>query len=139
MALVLSLDNSLFNDMAALDDLHKSTVAIFSLYADRRTALTDALRPETMAGNLGSTLLTRAERDRMRPRSVELDILIQGMLERTRQDGKISWDCLKRLHVVLEKEFDLKHKLQLKEDYERYYGAAAAPAGSQPFYHHYKS
>jgi hypothetical protein len=140
MALVLSLDNSLFNDMAALDDLHKSTVTIFSLYADRRLALTDTLRPETMAGNLGSTLLTRAERDRMRPRSVELDMLIQGMLERTRQDGKEAWDCLKRLHAVLEKEFDLKHKLKLKEDYERFYGAVATPpAGSQPYYHHYKS
>jgi hypothetical protein len=140
MALVLSLDNSLFNDMAALDDLHKNTVAIFSLYAERRVALTDTLRPETMAGNLGSTLLTRAERDRMRPRSVELDMLIHGMLERTRQNGNIAWDCLKRLHAVLKKEFDLKNELKLKQDYEQFYQAdAATPAEGQPYYHHYKS
>jgi hypothetical protein len=140
MALVLSLDNRLFNDMAALDDLHKSSIAIFDLYAERRTALTDTLRPETMAGNLGSTLLTRAERDRMRPRSVELDMLIQGMVERTRQDGKIAWDCLKRLHAVLEKEFELKHELKLKEDYQKYYHTdGAMPSEGQPYYHHYKN
>lgn len=148
MALVLSLDNSLFNDMAALDDLHKNTVSIFSLYADRRIALTDTLRPDAMAGNLGSTLLTRAERDRMEPRSVELDMLIQGMHERTRQDGTIAWGCLKRLHAVLEKEFGLKHGLELKEDYARYYKEntstpvtqSQTPATqSQPYFHHYKS
>lgn len=139
MALVLSLDNSLFNDMAALDDLHKNTVALFSLYADRRSALTDTLRPEAMVGNLGSTLLTRAERDRMQPRSVELDMLIQGMMERTQQDGKIAWNCLERLHAILEKEFDLKHKLEPKEGYNLEYQAAkAVPAGTQVNYHHYK-
>ncbi len=148
MALILSLDNSLFNDMAALDDLHKNTIAIFSLYAERRVGLTDTLRPDAMAGNLGSTLLKRAERDRMQPRSVELDMLIQGMHERTRQDGTIAWYCLKRLHAVLEKEFGLKHKLELKEDYARYYKKNTStpatqsqpPASqSQPYFHHYKS
>ena len=44
----------------------------------------------------------------MQPRSVELDVLVKGMLERTQQDGKIPWDCLKLLHAVLEKEFALK-------------------------------
>jgi hypothetical protein len=41
MALVLSLDNKLFNDMAALDDLHKSVIAVFALYAERRAAVTE--------------------------------------------------------------------------------------------------
>ncbi len=139
MALVLSLDTKLFNNMAALDDLHKSTIALFGLYAQMRIALTDTLRPEAMVGNLGTTLLTRAERDRMRPRSVELDMLVGGMLERTEQDGKIAWDCLGRLHQTLEKEFNLKHKLELKEEYKTaLQEAASAPAKSQEFYHHYK-
>jgi len=139
MALVLSLDNKLFNDMAALDDLHKNAIALFQLYAEKRAAVTDTLRPDTMAGNLGTTLLTRAERDRMRPRSVELDMLIHGMLERTTQDGKIAWNCLGRLHQALEKEFDLKHKLELKEEYKAaLQDAASVPAQSQTSYHHYK-
>lgn len=140
MALVLSLDAKLFNDMAALDDLHKNAVGLFTLYAEKRNALTDSLRPETMVGNLGSALLTRAERDRMRPRSVELDMLVSGMLERTTQDGKIAWSCLDQLHKALEKEFDLKHKLELKEEYKTMLEKAApAPPTSQAFYHHYKS
>jgi hypothetical protein len=139
MALVLSLDNKLFNDMAALDDLHKNAIALFGLYAEKRTALTDTLRPEAMTGNLGTTLLTRAERDRMRPCSVELDMLIHGMLERTMQDGKIAWNCLGRLHQALEKEFNLTHKLALKEEYKDVLQeAASAPARSQALYHHYK-
>jgi hypothetical protein len=139
MALVLTLDNKLFNDMAGLDDLHKNAIALFGLYAEKRAALTDTLRPEAMTGNLGSTLLTRAERDRMRPRSVEMDMLIQGMLERTGQDAKIAWNCLGRLHRALEKEFDLKHKLELKQEYKTaLQDAASVPAQSQLFYHHYK-
>lgn len=139
MALVLSLDNKLFNDMAALDDLHKNAIALFTLYAEKRAALTDSLRPEAMTGNVGTTLLTRAERDRMRPRSVELDMLIHGMIERTVQDAKIAWNCLGRLHLALEKEFDLKHKLEIKEEYKATLkDAASGSAQSQPFYHHYK-
>jgi hypothetical protein len=51
MALVLSLDNKLFDDMAALDDLHKSTVSLFALYADKRDALTSSLRPVAMTSH----------------------------------------------------------------------------------------
>jgi hypothetical protein len=117
MALVLSLDNGLFNSMAALDDLHKSTVELFRLYRDMRQELTNALRPSAMVGQMGSAVLTKEERDRIQPRSVELDVLINGMVERTQQDGKIAWDCLAGLYGVLEKEFDLKQKLELKEAY----------------------
>jgi len=53
----------------------------------------------------------------MKPQSIELDMLIGAMIERTLKDGALAWECLKRLHGVLEKEFDLKHKLELKEGY----------------------
>src|SRR6266436_3005569 len=153
MALVLSLDNELFNNMAALDDLHKNTVEIFRLYGDRCKELTNTLRPSAMVGQVGSTVLTKEERDRIQPRSVELDVLIRGMVERTQQDGQIAWACLARLHHVLEKEFDLKHKLELKEGYrvatpstvELKEGPTVAtpstarkPAMTQKYYHHYK-
>ncbi len=166
MALVLSLDNELFNHMAALDDLHKSTVELFRLYGNMRKDLTDTLRPSAMVGQMGSTLLTKEERDRIQPRCVELDVLINGMFGRTQQDGKLAWDCLRHLHRVLEKEFDLKHKLELKEGYTvpapanvqftesdavatssstgLYQSTGATvnvvrkPAKTQRYYHHYK-
>jgi hypothetical protein len=166
MALVLSLDNELFNNMAALDDLHKSTVEIFRLYSDMRKELTNTLRPSLIVGQMGSILLTKEERERMQPRSVELDMLINGMEGRTQQDGQIAWHCLVRLHRVLEKEFDLKHRLDLKEGYmmvdppnvefkenavttpstvepKKGYTAATSstarnPAKTQKYYHHYK-
>jgi len=131
MALVLSLDSKLFNDMAALDDLHNSTVAIFRLYAEKRDSLTATLTPASMTENLGATFLTKKQKDEMKPRSVELDMLIGAMVERTEQDGKQAWGCLERLHTVLEKEFNLKHKLEMKQGY----GANKV----QPYYHHYKA
>jgi hypothetical protein len=90
-----------------------------------------------VTGNQGTTVLTAAEHERLQPRSVELDMLVRGMLERATQDEKIAWDCLGRLHRALEKAFDLKHKLQIKEEYE---AVVPGPApGSQPYYHHYKN
>jgi len=153
MALVLSLDNELFNNMAALDDLHKNTMEIFRLYGDMRKELANTLRPSLIVGQTGSILLTKEERERMQPRSIELDMLINGMVKRTQQDGKIAWDSLARLHRVLEKEFDLKHKLELKEGYavappstvEPQEGHTVAtpstarkPAKTQKYWHHYK-
>jgi hypothetical protein len=139
MALVLSLDNKLFNDMAALDDLHNSTVAIFRLYGEMRNSLTATLSTVAITGNVGATLLTKEQKERMGPRSVELDMLIQGMVERTQIDGNKAWQCLERLHAVLEKEFDLKHRLELKEGYAPHTEATAmTPSRPQPYYHHYK-
>ncbi len=131
MALVLSLDSGLFNDMAALDDLHKSTVALFRVYAEMRTTLTSTLQPVSMVGQIGTTILTREERERIQPRSVELDLLIRGMVERTQQDGTIAWECLVRLHKVLEKAFDLKHKLELKDKYQTDDRSARDPEGAK--------
>jgi hypothetical protein len=36
MALVLSIDSKLFNDMAALDDLHKNAIALFVICGEAR-------------------------------------------------------------------------------------------------------
>ncbi|HZP75410.1 MAG TPA: hypothetical protein VFB45_04640 [Pseudolabrys sp.] len=116
MALILSLDNKLFNDVAALDEIHNNTVAIFRRYSEKRDALTATLTPAAMNGNLGAVLLTKEQSAQIKPRSVELDILIRGMAQ-AYGDAKKAWQCVKGLHSVLEKEFDLKHKLELKEGY----------------------
>jgi hypothetical protein len=136
MALILSLDDNLFNDMTALDNLHNSAIALFGEYAKQRDALTNTLSPETMDGNVGLVYLNGAERDRIRPHSVELDMIIDGMLDLTINDGKTAWNCLERLHQALEKEFDLKHKLETNEQYKS--SSPSAESDRQPYYHRYK-
>ena len=140
MALILSLDNKLFNDMAAMDDLHNSTVAIFGLYAEKRAALTAMLTPTAIVGAVGSTPLTKEQREKMRPQSIELDILVNAMVERTHIDGKEALNCLRELHAVLEREFNLKHKLEMKRGYggDEFDDATSGNAQPQPYYHHYK-
>jgi hypothetical protein len=109
--------------------LHNSTVAIFRLYAEKRNALTDTLTPTSMTENVGATSLTKEQKEKLRPKSVELDMLIAAMVDRTERDGKEAWECLERLHAVLESEFNLKHSFELKPGY----------GAKQPYYHQYKN
>jgi hypothetical protein len=114
MALVLSMDSKLFNDIAALDELHNSTVAIFGLYASKRNSILEHLGAE-MQGSMGTTWLTEAQKKWLAPRSVELNSLV----DRTEQDAREAWQGLERLHNALEKEFNLRHTLQLKRPDEK--------------------
>jgi hypothetical protein len=113
MALVLSIDGKLFNDVAALDELHNNTVAIFDLYAAKRNAVLQQFGAE-MKGSTGTITLTEEDKRWLAPRSVELNSLVEAMLQRTDQDGRQAWNGLNGLHSALEKEFNLKHKLLLK-------------------------
>jgi hypothetical protein len=109
------------------------------LYAEKRNALAATLKPVAFEGNVGTSFLTKEDRERIKPESIELDMLIGAMVERTLKDGEIAWQCLERLHGVLEKEFDLKHWLELKEGYRAFDRAKVSnQAGLQPYYHHYK-
>jgi hypothetical protein len=49
MALLLSLDNEVFNDVAALDDLHNSTAALCDLYGQSDSAFLTILGEPQMA------------------------------------------------------------------------------------------
>jgi hypothetical protein len=55
MAWVLSVDNNLFNEMAPLDELHTSTIAIFELYNTKRDSLLEKLGAQ-MEGMIGTQL-----------------------------------------------------------------------------------
>jgi len=83
MALILSLDDKVFNQIAALDELHNSTSTLFTVYASKRTAMTENFGAERMEGMTGTASLTRAEFERMVPRAAELDGIIDAMLVRT--------------------------------------------------------
>lgn len=111
MALVLSLDDKVFNDIAALDQLHNSTAAIFDLYGEKRTKVLERFGA-VMSGMMGTTGLTQAEVNWLAPRAAELDGLIAVMLERSENDGKEAWKGLMKLHAMLEKKLGIKHKLE---------------------------
>lgn len=113
MALVLSLDSNLFNDIAPLDDLHSNTVALFELYNSKRS---DAVKGwgASVEGHIGTSDLTDEQFRRLQPRAVELNDLINGMLERTEHDAPQAREAIERWHAVLVREFNLKHKLSFK-------------------------
>lgn len=113
MALVLSIDSKLFNEMGALDELHKSTVALFDMYNTERTRIMERFGAK-MEGGVGTTGLTEQEKNWLEPRAYQLNQLVDLMLQRTEEDGIDAWAALEKLHQVLEKNFDLKHKLERK-------------------------
>ncbi len=109
------MDMNLFNDMAAFDEIHNSLLDAFELYRMKRTALTDTL-PATMSepskGSTvfkitGTTELTEAEMRKVAPRMAELNLLVEGMKERTQQDSKQAWELFEKLGNALNKEFGL--------------------------------
>jgi hypothetical protein len=56
MGMILSIDSKMFNEMGALDELHKSTVALFDMYNTRRTSVMERFGAK-MEGNIGTTIL----------------------------------------------------------------------------------
>lgn len=111
MALVLSLDDKVFNEIAALDQLHNSTAAIFDLYGEKRTKILERFGA-VMTGSMGTTGLTQEQRDWLEPRAFELDGLIEVMLQRSEEDGRKAWDALMHLRDMLEAKLGINHKLE---------------------------
>jgi hypothetical protein len=67
-----------------------------------------------MKGNVGTTGVTEAEMMTIAPRAAELNVLIEGMIQRTRQDSKEAWELLEKLRNSLNKEFALQLRLERK-------------------------
>jgi hypothetical protein len=110
LALVLSIDAKLFNEMGALDELHSGTVALFDLYGSKRTTLLERFGA-TMEGEVGTTGITEEQRKWLEPRAVELNGLVEAMRQRTEHDVKEAWAALENLRGVLEREFKVKLKM----------------------------
>jgi len=113
LTLLMLMDRNLFNDMGPFDDIHNNLLGVFELYRTKRSALTDIL-PAEMKGNLGTTDVTLTEMLKLAPKAAELDFLIEGMVQRTRQDSKEAWELLDRLQKSLNKEFNLNLRIVLK-------------------------
>jgi hypothetical protein len=98
LAVVLSVDAGLFNEMGALDELHSSTMALFELYGTKRNAALERLGTDMQGNsNIGTTYLTAEQKNWLEPRAFELNSLVEVMLQRTEQDGTQAWIALEHL------------------------------------------
>jgi hypothetical protein len=113
MALLLAIDNSLFNELGPYDDIHSSIIDVFDIYRTKRVALMQPFGAD-MDGAIGSTGLTADQHRWMAPREFELNGLVETMVQRTEQDEKESWALLERLHSLLRKEFKLETRMKRK-------------------------
>lgn len=113
MALLLSLDIQLFNDVGPYDDVHNSLLDLFELYGRKRNTMTDRFGA-VMRGGVGTTELTREDAEWMAPRAYELNDLAETMIERTKHDVVESRALLERMHSAFVKEYKLNPRLEFK-------------------------
>jgi hypothetical protein len=111
MALLLSLDFNLFNDLGPYDDIHNSLLDVFELYGSKRYALMERFGAK-MTGSVGSTGLTQAEHDWFVPRAFELESVAEVMVARAAHDSAESKEFLVRLHALFVKEFKINPRLE---------------------------
>jgi hypothetical protein len=114
MALILSIDDKLFNEIASMDQLHNSTAALFDLYGIMRQKVMERFGA-VMSGNIGVTGLTQSEHDWLAPRATELNGLIAVLQQRAIEDGKEAWSVLVKLRDSLEKNLGIKHRLERRD------------------------
>ncbi|WP_322514605.1 hypothetical protein SR870_16395 [Rhodopseudomonas palustris] len=110
MALLLSIDDKLFNEIAALDELHNSTVALSNLYGQMRTKVLERFGA-VMSGPIGAIGLTQEEVNWLSPRAAELNSLIEALKQRCDVDGAHAWSMLLKLRDSLEMNLGIKHRL----------------------------
>lgn len=111
---LMLLDNNLFSDMGSFDEVHNTLLSAFEEYKAKRAAVSDTLSAEMETGGLGVTTLTSAEMRKYGPRFAELNILIEQMLGRAKEDSAEAWTLLNRLQERLNKEFKLNLRLEMK-------------------------
>lgn len=116
MAMLLSLkDDDLFNDIVSFDAVHNGTIDIFQTLNERRLALTAEL-PSEMDGAKGETKLTREQLLFLKPKMVEVNMLVEDMRKWCRTEEHNAQTLLTRLHAVLKDKVGLTIKIAFKSD-----------------------
>jgi hypothetical protein len=115
MALLLSSDIDLFNDLGPYDEIHNSLLDIYETYGSRRTAVLSKFGTDEMDGGTGTHALSAEEVAWLTPRAYELNNLAAGMIERAKHDRAESKGLLERIHALFVKEFGLNPKLEFRE------------------------
>lgn len=115
MALLLSLDSNLFNDLGPYDDIHNSLLDIYQTYGDRRAAALSKFGTEKMDGATGTHALSKEEVEWLTPRAYEMNSIAEDMIARAREDTKESRLLLERMHTLFVKEFSFEPHILFKE------------------------
>jgi len=115
MALLLSLDIDLFNDLGPYDEIHNSLLDIYETYGSRRTAVLSKFGTDEMDGGTGTHTLSGADVAWLTPRAYELNNLATDMIERAIHDRAESKGLLERIHALFVKEFGFSRKLEFRE------------------------
>jgi hypothetical protein len=112
MALLLSMDNKLFNELGPYDEVHNSLIELYENYGRRRTEVLSKFGADEMDGGTGTHSLTAEQIAWMKPRAYELDSLAQGMIERASKEETLSRSLLQRMHALFVKEFQFEKTLE---------------------------
>lgn len=116
MTLLLALkENTLFNDLADMDERHNGTVGAFEAYAEHRLELGRML-PSVLRGNVGRADLTDDQMKVIGPKMVEVRTLLAGLMQQCQLQEKDAQDALTRLLAALSAKIGLTLKLELKRD-----------------------
>jgi hypothetical protein len=115
MALLLSSDINLFNDLGPYDEIHNSILDVYETYGSRRTAVLSKFGTDEMDGGTGTHALSAAEAAWLTPRAYELNILVAGLVERAKHDRAESKDLLERIHALFVKDYCFSPKLEFRD------------------------
>ena len=115
MALILSFnDDELFNGMMLIDENHNSLVGTFSLFCSKRQSLMQMM-PADMEGEMAKIELTEKALRIVRPRMVELNLLVGEITKMVEQDVGDSFRILQGLHKGLTKRLGFTKKLEFPD------------------------
>lgn len=114
MGMLLSLkDDDVFNSLASLDVVHNSLVDLFNLMMQLRMALTDSLKASGVEGVTVSGVVSREDWQRLQPKMLEVNSLIDAMRNQAKRDFNESNRALPHLANLLMKKLDMKYRLEL--------------------------
>jgi hypothetical protein len=114
MALILSLDIKLFDDMGPYDDVHNGLIDMYEMYGNRRMETLSKFGVEVMNGATGTHNLNAEQIAWLKPRAYELNQLAEAMVVRAAKEAALSKTFMERSHALFVKEFKFNNTLEFK-------------------------
>jgi hypothetical protein len=115
MALLLSMNIDLFNDLGPYDEIHNSLLDLYETYGTKRVVTLAKFGIQEMDGGTGTHELSIDDIGWLTPRAYELNNLAEGMIEKAKHDRVESKGLLERIHALFVKEFAFSPKLEFRE------------------------
>ena len=115
MGMLLSQkDDDVFNVVVEMDVIHNSLIEALKVMQTLRMDLAHQLVPEEFEGNKVSGVMSTAEAMKLRPKMIEVNMLIDQVRAMATRDFAECGIALERLHVLLRRTLGLSYKLTKK-------------------------